>query len=135
MTDSGSAPSKTPFFAAFGANVAVAAAKFFAALQTGSSATLAEGFHTSVDAPNNLLMLIADGASLVVAYREFKPHQGRRGIWRGIRTSKDPTNDVQFSPELGFPELAQALERLEAAIRRQHAGVKQIFIEARAFRR
>ncbi len=306
--ETGSEPttSKTPFFAAFGANVTVAAAKFFAALETGSSAMLAEGFHSSVDAANNLLMLLgirrsrraptpehpfghgkelyfwslivavvifgigggvsiydgaqrlihptelgnpiwnyavllvsllADGGSLVVAYREFKPHQGRRGIWRGIRASKDPTKftvvledgaatigiaiaalgvwlshltgrsrfdaaasvliglllatiafvlareskgllpgesarpetveairrtverdvnvegvrniltmhlgpselllnlDVQFVPELGFPEIAKAIERLEEAIRGHHSEVRQIFIEARAFRR
>ncbi|HEX5420281.1 MAG TPA: cation diffusion facilitator family transporter [Gammaproteobacteria bacterium] len=300
------APSRKPFYAAFAGNVVIAAAKFVAAFVTGSSAMMAEGFHSTVDATNNVLMLfgirrssraptaehpfgfgkelyfwslivavvifgigggvsiyeggvrlvhpeplgepiwnygvllislLADGATLVFAYREFRPHQGRRGIWQGIRKSKDPTKftvvledgaatigiviaaagvaltqwtheprydaaasvliglllctialilaveskglllgesaaeetieairriveqdadvvgvrniltmhlgpaelllnlDVQFDQELGFAEIAKAIERLESAIRRGHAEVKQIFIEARALRR
>ncbi len=38
-----------------------------------------------------LVAFLADGLTFLIAYREFKPHQGRRGIWRGIRASKDPT--------------------------------------------
>ncbi len=38
-----------------------------------------------------LVAFIAESATLVIAYREFRPHQGRRGLWRGIRASKDPT--------------------------------------------
>jgi cation diffusion facilitator family transporter len=300
------APSKKPFYAAFAGNVIIAAAKFVAAFITGSSAMLAEGFHSTVDATNNMLMLlgvrrsrraptpqhpfgygkelyfwslvvaimifgiggglsvfegvlhiakpeplgdplwsyivllvsfIADGATLVVAYKEFRPHRGRRGLWQGIHRSKDPTKftvvledgaatlgvliaavgvflaqrtgdprydaaasvliglllcfialvlaieskglllgesaseetlreirrnvehdrdvvgvrniltmhlgpaelllnlDVQFDEGLAFPEVAGAIERLESSIRNAHPEVKQIFIEARAFRR
>lgn len=153
-------PSKRPFIAAFVGNSVIAASKFGAAGFTGSSAMMAEGFHSVVDATNNLLMLfgirgsrrsptpqhpfgygkelyfwtlivaivifgigggisvyegvlhllhpvalgnplwnylvlaiafIADGATLIIAYREFEPHQKRWGLWRGIRRSKDPT--------------------------------------------
>ncbi|MCA9632773.1 MAG: cation diffusion facilitator family transporter [Myxococcales bacterium] len=34
---------------------------------------------------------VADGTTLVIAYREFKPHKGKRSLWRAIRVSKDPT--------------------------------------------
>jgi cation diffusion facilitator family transporter len=156
----GPAPSKKPFIAAFIANCLVAAAKFIAAAITGSSAMIAEGVHSSVDAANSVLMLLgirlsrrkpdaihpfghgkelyfwalivaiivfglgggisiyegilhllnptelvdpfwnygvlavsftADGWSWIVAYREFKVHQGSRSVWRSIHTSKDPT--------------------------------------------
>lgn len=156
----GAAPSKKPFIAAFIANCLVAAAKFVAAAVTGSSAMIAEGVHSSVDAANSVLMLlgirlsrrkpdaihpfghgkelyfwalivaiivfgvgggisiyegvlhllnpaelvdplwnygvlsvsfVADGWSWIVAYREFKAHQGNRGVWQSIHTSKDPT--------------------------------------------
>lgn len=156
----GPQPSKKPFIAAFIANCVVAAAKFIAAAITGSSAMIAEGVHSTVDAANSVLMLlgirlsrrgpdtlhpfghgkelyfwalivaiivfgvgggvsvyegilhflnptklkdpvwsygvlgvafVADGWSWVVAYREFKAHQGNRGVWQSIHTSKDPT--------------------------------------------
>jgi cation diffusion facilitator family transporter len=304
--DARAAPSKKPFYAACAGNVIIAVAKFAAAFITGSSAMLAEGFHSTIDATNNLLMLlgirrsrraptaqhpfgfgkelyfwslivaimifgiggglsifegalhianpeplgdplwsyvvllvsfIADGATLIVAYKEFEPHRGRRGLWQGIHRSKDPTKftvvledgaatlgvifaavgvflahrtgdprydaaasvliglllcaiatvlaveskglllgesaseetlreirrtiehdrdvvgvrniltmhlgpaelllnlDVQFAQELGVPEITRAIERLESEIRRAHPEIKQIFIEARAFRR
>jgi cation diffusion facilitator family transporter len=39
--------------------------------------------------------------------------------------------DVEFNPDLDFPEIAQAIERLESNIRKEHPEVKRIFIEAR----
>jgi cation diffusion facilitator family transporter len=156
----GPQPSKKPFIAAFIANCVVAAAKFTAATITGSSAMIAEGVHSTVDAANSVLMLLgirlsrrgpdalhpfghgkelyfwtlivaiivfgagggisiyegilhflnpieledplwnygvlsvsfaADGWSWMIAYREFKAHQGNRGVWQSIHTSKDPT--------------------------------------------
>ena len=182
-----------------------------------------------------LVAFIAESATFVIAYRELRPYLGRRGLWRGIRASKDPTKfavvledgaatvgilfaasgvwlsettgnarfdaaasilvglllagvaivlageskdlllgesarpatvrairatveedkdvvavrnlltmhlgpselllnlDVQFRRDLVFPEVARAIERLEARIRERHPGVSQIFIEARVF--
>ncbi len=40
--------------------------------------------------------------------------------------------DVRFNPDIAGPELAQAVDRLEQAIRDRHADVKHIFIEAQA---
>lgn len=37
------------------------------------------------------IAFVVDGVTLVIAYREFKPHVGDRTIWRAIRASKDPT--------------------------------------------
>ncbi len=298
------APTRKPFIAALVGNGLIAAAKFFAAISTGSSAMSAEGLHSLVDATNNVLMLfgisssqrapteehpfghgkdlyfwslivavvffgvgggisifqgsarvlhpielgpptwdyavllvafVAESVTLVIAYRELRPHLGRRGLWRGIRASKDPTQfavvledgaatigivlaaigiwlddvtgdprydavasiliglllaavasvlivesknlllgesasaenirairetveadrdvvavknlltmhlgpaelllniDVQFRRNLTYPELAHAIERLEAAIRRRRPMVTSIFIEARVF--
>src|SRR5262245_35287044 len=51
-------PSHKDVYAAIGANVAVATAKFVAAAFTGSSSMIAEGIHSTVDAGNDGLLLI-----------------------------------------------------------------------------
>lgn len=152
--------SKLPFFAAFTGNSIIAAAKFVAAAFTGSSAMIAEGVHSVVDAVNNLLMLlgihrsragatrahpfghgkelyfwslivaivifgigggisiyegilhliepapisdptwsyvvlaisfVADGVTLILAYRELRRSDEHRSLWRSVRAGKDPT--------------------------------------------
>lgn len=50
--------SKKTIFAATVANLAIAITKFIAAAITGSSAMLSEGFHSSVDTANELLLLL-----------------------------------------------------------------------------
>ncbi|MBV9696627.1 MAG: cation transporter [Gammaproteobacteria bacterium] len=52
----GSASAKPVLYVALAANVAIAVAKFIAALVTGSAAMLAEGIHSSVDIGNQLLL-------------------------------------------------------------------------------
>jgi divalent metal cation (Fe/Co/Zn/Cd) transporter len=42
--------------------------------------------------------------------------------------------DVEFKSSLVYPQIAAAVERLEAKIRAEHGIVKQIFIEARSIR-
>lgn len=54
---------KLVLFAALGANLGIAAAKFVAAAITGSSAMLTEGFHSVVDSTNQLLLLYGERAS------------------------------------------------------------------------
>ena len=50
--------SRKAVFAAMGANLGIAVAKFGGALYTGSSAMLAEGVHSLVDTGNQLLLLL-----------------------------------------------------------------------------
>jgi cation diffusion facilitator family transporter len=54
---------KLVLFAALGANLGIAVAKFVAAAFTGSSAMLTEGFHSVVDSLNQLLLLYGERAS------------------------------------------------------------------------
>jgi len=51
------AESRLTLFAALGANLGIAVAKFVAAALSGSSAMLTEGFHSVVDSLNQLLLL------------------------------------------------------------------------------
>jgi len=60
MAESGN---KLVLFAALGANLGIAVAKFVAAATTGSSAMLTEGFHSVVDSANQLLLLYGERAS------------------------------------------------------------------------
>jgi len=60
MAESGN---KLVLFAALGANLGIAVAKFVAAAFTGSSAMLTEGFHSVVDSTNQLLLLYGERAS------------------------------------------------------------------------
>ena len=60
MAESGN---KLVLFAALGANLGIAVAKFVAAATTGSSAMLTEGFHSVVDSTNQLLLLYGERAS------------------------------------------------------------------------
>jgi cation diffusion facilitator family transporter len=55
--------SRIVLFAALGANLGIAVAKFVAAGFTGSSAMLTEGFHSVVDSTNQLLLLYGERAS------------------------------------------------------------------------
>jgi divalent metal cation (Fe/Co/Zn/Cd) transporter len=43
--------------------------------------------------------------------------------------------DVEFRPELPASQVAQAVDRLEARIRRQDPDVRHIYIEAESLRR
>ncbi len=55
--------SRLPIFASIGANVAIAAIKFTAAVVTGSSAMVAEGVHSFVDSLNGVLLLVGQARS------------------------------------------------------------------------
>ena len=52
------ADSRLAVYAAIGANVAIAVAKFVGAAATGSSAMLSEGIHSMVDTGNGVLLLV-----------------------------------------------------------------------------
>jgi cation diffusion facilitator family transporter len=54
------ASSRFVIFAAFGANLFIAVAKFVAALATGSSSMLSEGIHSVVDTADQLLLLTGE---------------------------------------------------------------------------
>lgn len=55
--------SRVAIYASIGANVIIAATKFIAAAVSGSSALLAEGLHSSVDASDGLLLLLGQHRS------------------------------------------------------------------------
>ena len=59
-SDGAGAPSesRTAIYASLAGDVAIAATKFVAAVITGSSAMIAEGIHSLVDASNSLLLLL-----------------------------------------------------------------------------
>jgi cation diffusion facilitator family transporter len=55
--------SRLAIYASIGANVAIAITKYTAAMITGSSAMLAEGLHSTVDASDGLLLLLGRARS------------------------------------------------------------------------
>lgn len=57
------AATKKVIYAAIGANLGIAVAKFVAAAVTGSAAMMAEGIHSAVDTGNELLLLIGEKRS------------------------------------------------------------------------
>ncbi len=56
--------SKKVIYAAIGANLGIAVAKFIVAGVTGSAAMLAEGIHSAVDTGNELLLLVGERMSV-----------------------------------------------------------------------
>lgn len=92
---------------ALAANVAIAAAKFAAALLTGSSAMLAEAFHASADAGNQVLLLVADRRARRPPDDEHPMGHGREAYFWSLMASLGVFfTGALLSLRQGFREIA-----------------------------
>ena len=69
--------SRTATFAAVGADLLIAATKFVAAFASGSSAMVAEGVHSLVDAGNALLLLLGQKRAALPADEQHPLDHGK----------------------------------------------------------
>jgi divalent metal cation (Fe/Co/Zn/Cd) transporter len=134
--------SKKVIYAAIVANVAIAIGKFAAAGLTGSSAMLAEAFHSIADTGNEALLIgERTNRARIRRVKEIitaDPSVEKVGDLLAMQLGPQQvllTMNIQFQRNLGLQHLELTIDRIENRVCESEPMIQRIFIEAESFKR